>query len=54
MPVDLQRYVQGQLPYLEKALCWADQYGLDVLIDLHGLPGQLGHHVNTATSLTER
>lgn len=36
---DYEPYVQGQLPYLEKALCWADQYGLDVLIDLHGLPG---------------
>ncbi|EIW70375.1 hypothetical protein TREMEDRAFT_43106 [Tremella mesenterica DSM 1558] len=36
---DYEPYVQGQLPYLEKALGWADKYGLDVMIDMHGLPG---------------
>ena len=29
-------YVQGQLPYLEKALDWAQANGLKVIIDLHG------------------
>ncbi|RSH87288.1 hypothetical protein EHS25_003197 [Saitozyma podzolica] len=32
-------YVQGQLPYLERALNWSSWYGLDVMMDLHGLPG---------------
>jgi len=29
-------YIQGQMPYLEKALCWAKKYHLKVIIDLHG------------------
>ncbi|KAK9367058.1 glycoside hydrolase superfamily [Lipomyces kononenkoae] len=32
-------YVQGQLPYLDRALRWARKYGLKVWIDIHGLPG---------------
>ncbi|KIY73602.1 glycoside hydrolase family 5 protein [Cylindrobasidium torrendii FP15055 ss-10] len=32
-------YISGQAPYLEKALGWAQQYGLKVVIDLHGVPG---------------
>ncbi|KAJ3489581.1 hypothetical protein NLI96_g2026 [Meripilus lineatus] len=32
-------YIQGQLPYLDKAIGWAKQYGLKVIIDLHGAPG---------------
>lgn len=32
-------YIQGQLPYLERALNWSSVYGLDVMMDLHGLPG---------------
>ncbi|CAD6586594.1 MAG: hypothetical protein TREMPRED_004495, partial [Tremellales sp. Tagirdzhanova-0007] len=36
---DFEPYVQGQLPYLERALYWSDEYGIDVLLDLHGLPG---------------
>lgn len=32
-------YIQGQLPYLERALNWSSWYGLDVMMDLHGLPG---------------
>ncbi|KAK0553366.1 hypothetical protein OC846_002526 [Tilletia horrida] len=28
-----------QLPYLAQAIKWADKYGIDVIIDLHGLPG---------------
>jgi len=38
-PEEWEPYVQGQLPYLEKALVWASNYGLDVMMDLHGLPG---------------
>ncbi|KAF8640742.1 hypothetical protein AX17_000393 [Amanita inopinata Kibby_2008] len=32
-------YIQGQLPYLEKAVGWAQTYGLKLIIDLHGAPG---------------
>jgi aryl-phospho-beta-D-glucosidase BglC (GH1 family) len=32
-------YVQGQLPYLQNAVQWAGQYGLKVIVDLHGAPG---------------
>ncbi|KAI9444576.1 glycoside hydrolase family 5 protein [Lactarius indigo] len=32
-------YLQGQRPYLAKAISWAQQYGLKVIIDLHGAPG---------------
>lgn len=32
-------YCTGQLPYLQKAVTWAGQYGLKVIIDLHGAPG---------------
>ncbi len=29
-------YVQGQLPYLDKAIVWARNHGLKVILDLHG------------------
>lgn len=32
-------YIQGQLSYLQKAITWADNYGLKVIFDLHGAPG---------------
>ncbi|KAF8167368.1 exo-beta-1,3-glucanase [Crassisporium funariophilum] len=32
-------YIQGQLPYLNKAVDWARKYGLKVIVDLHGAPG---------------
>ena len=32
-------YIQGQLPYLQKALGWAEAAGLKVIVDLHGVPG---------------
>ena len=32
-------YIQGQLSYLDKAVGWAGQYGLKVIVDLHGAPG---------------
>ena len=32
-------YIQGQLPYLRKAITWARKYGIKVIIDLHGAPG---------------
>jgi hypothetical protein len=32
-------YCQGQLPYLQKAVTWAGNHGLKVIVDLHGAPG---------------
>ncbi|EAU92553.1 exo-beta-1,3-glucanase [Coprinopsis cinerea okayama7 len=32
-------YISGQLPYLQRAIGWAEKYGLKVIIDLHGAPG---------------
>ncbi|KAJ6469655.1 exo-beta-1,3-glucanase [Mycena vitilis] len=32
-------YIQGQLPYLQKAVTWAGNHGLKVIVDLHGAPG---------------
>ncbi|GLB35841.1 putative glycosyl hydrolase 5 (cellulase A) family protein [Lyophyllum shimeji] len=32
-------YIQGQLPYLQKAVKWAAKYGIKVIVDLHGAPG---------------
>lgn len=32
-------YIQGQVPYLTKAVGWAQKYGLKVIVDLHGSPG---------------
>ncbi|KAJ7897187.1 glycoside hydrolase family 5 protein [Mycena olivaceomarginata] len=47
-------YIQGQLPYLRKAVTWAGNHGLKVIIDLHGAPGSQngfdnsGHHGTAA------
>lgn len=35
-PMPGDPYVQGQLDVLDKAVQWADTYGLKVMIDLHG------------------
>lgn len=29
-------YIQGQLPYLTKAVNWAQNHGLKLIVDLHG------------------
>jgi aryl-phospho-beta-D-glucosidase BglC (GH1 family) len=29
-------WIQGQLPYLTKAVTWAQKYNLKVIVDLHG------------------
>ncbi|KAK2461435.1 hypothetical protein APHAL10511_005898 [Amanita phalloides] len=36
---DGEPYIQGQLPYLHKAVTWAQNHGLKIIIDLHGAPG---------------
>lgn len=35
----LEPYVSGQYPYLIRAVQWAQQLGLAVVLDLHGAPG---------------
>ena len=37
--LNYEPYVSGQYPYLIQAVQWAKEMGLQVLIDLHGLPG---------------
>ncbi|KIY67787.1 glycoside hydrolase family 5 protein [Cylindrobasidium torrendii FP15055 ss-10] len=32
-------YIQGQIPYLEKAVGWAEKHNLKLIVDLHGVPG---------------
>ncbi|EJD39940.1 glycoside hydrolase family 5 protein [Auricularia subglabra TFB-10046 SS5] len=32
-------FVQGQLPFLAKAITWAQNQGLKIILDLHGAPG---------------
>ncbi|KAK9767188.1 hypothetical protein K7432_003187 [Basidiobolus ranarum] len=36
---DDEPYVQGQYPYLRRAVSWAIEHNLHVLLDLHGAPG---------------
>src|ERR1700761_8029359 len=38
-PIAGDPYVQGAYPYLAKAIKWAGQNGIKVMIDLHGAPG---------------
>ena len=38
-PIDGDPYVQGAYEWLDKAIGWAGDNGLKVLIDLHGAPG---------------
>jgi glucan 1,3-beta-glucosidase len=44
-------YIQGQLPYLYKAVNWAQTYGLKVIIDLHGAPGSQNGFDNSGQTL---
>ncbi len=39
LALDEDPYVQGQVPYLDKALEWARNNDIKVWIDLHGVPG---------------
>ncbi|KIM70272.1 glycoside hydrolase family 5 protein [Scleroderma citrinum Foug A] len=40
-------YIQGQQAYLQKAVQWAGQYGLKLIIDLHGAPGSQNGYDNS-------
>jgi glucan 1,3-beta-glucosidase len=35
---------QKQIPYIQKALNWSSLYGMDVMMDLHALPGMFYLH----------
>lgn len=35
LEVQGEPYVQGQIPYLDRAIRWAQKYGIQVMIDLH-------------------
>ena len=59
MPLLGEPYIDGQLPYLDKAVSWAASYGLKLIIDLHGAPGSQngfdnsGHRVDYPAWHTE-
>ncbi|KAF7307162.1 Glycoside hydrolase family 5 protein [Mycena indigotica] len=40
-------YISGQLPYLSKAIQWATNQGLKLIIDLHGAPGSQNGYDNS-------
>jgi len=40
-------YIQGQAEYLDRAIGWARNHGLKVLIDLHGAPGSQNGYDNS-------
>jgi len=40
-------YVEGGMKYLQRLLGWANQIGLDVVVDLHGAPGSQNGHDNS-------
>jgi glucan 1,3-beta-glucosidase len=40
-------YIQGQAEYLDRAIGWARNHGLKVLIDVHGAPGSQNGYDNS-------
>lgn len=44
-------YIQGQLQYLDMAVGWAGEYGLKVIVDLHGAPGSQNGFDNSGQRL---
>ncbi|KZP25280.1 glycoside hydrolase family 5 protein [Athelia psychrophila] len=44
-------YISGQLPYLQKAVTWAGNHGLKVIVDLHGAPGSQNGFDNSGETL---
>lgn len=39
-------YIQGQLPFLQKAVVWARNHNIKVIVDLHGAPGSQNGYVH--------
>ena len=48
-PVEGDPYVQGAYEYLGKAIEWAGNNNLKVMIDLHGAPGSQNGYVRLAS-----
>lgn len=44
-------FIQGQLPYLQKAVDWAEKYGLKVIPDMHGGVGSQNGFDNSGQTL---
>lgn len=53
-PCSYQRTDQNvaQRPFIRAALGWAQKYGLDVVMDLHGLPNSQNGYDNVSEELT--
>ncbi|KAF8204071.1 glycoside hydrolase family 5 protein [Pholiota molesta] len=45
-------YIQGQLPYLTKAVTWAGNHGLKLIVDLHGAPGSQNGYDNSGQRMS--
>ncbi|KAF9531919.1 glycoside hydrolase family 5 protein [Crepidotus variabilis] len=45
-------FIQGQLPYLLKAITWAQNHGLKVIVDLHGAPGSQNGFDNSGQKMS--
>lgn len=43
---------QRQIPYLQRALNWSSLYGMDVMMDLHAVPGACRPYIIHLTLLT--
>ncbi|KAG0700651.1 glycoside hydrolase family 5 protein [Suillus ampliporus] len=45
-------YITGQLDYLDMAITWASDYGLKLIIDLHGAPGSQNGYDNSGQRMS--
>jgi glucan 1,3-beta-glucosidase len=45
-------YIQGQVPYLWKAVSWARNHGLKMIVDLHGAPGSQNGFDNSGQKMS--
>ncbi|KAF4612219.1 hypothetical protein D9613_004238 [Agrocybe pediades] len=45
-------YIQGQLPYLLKAVTWARNHNLKLIVDLHGAPGSQNGFDNSGQKMS--
>jgi glucan 1,3-beta-glucosidase len=48
--LDFEPYVGGAYPYIIRAVYWAAELGISVLLDLHGLPGSQNGQDNSGLS----
>ncbi|KAF9567813.1 exo-1,3-beta-glucanase [Agrocybe pediades] len=45
-------FIQGQLPYLQKAVGWAQAHNLKLIVDLHGAPGSQNGFDNSGQKMS--